>query len=527
MIMIIIINRNELILYYFLQQLCPNNIGSTWLLFQIRLDGQDYGVCQKAFVSIHAITKSRLLRLTHHLLTDSTSPTDKRGKHRRRGRAIPETILHEIDSFIKSLPKRTSHYSRRDQSSKKYFVQDIGSIAKLHRLYCKKHPSQCVKYNFFREYFITHYNIGFGRPRSDTCGYCDELKLKLGLAAEGNEKDVLIRSKELHLRKADAFYTKLKECSERAKTDKTVETISFDFQQNLPLPHLPVGEIFYARQLWVYNFCIHTASSDDAYMYMWCEGDAKRGCNEVLSCLNEFIDNKLRDGVQTLNIFSDACAGQNRNKTMMQYLYTMVQKKNIKGIQHTYPTRGHSFLPCDRDFALIEKLKRTRDTVYTFEEWVEIVETARPSRPFVVVKVTPNLIKDYQSHLSGFFKKSVTNRSKERLMLSKVKCLSYNDQHSTEVLAYETAQSLIPQRFIIEKPNADITFPTTPMYNGFVSIKAAKQKDIKTIVDKYVPQHLRAFYYKRLSTVDEVAADGSVEADSSDSEANSDTDQSE
>ena len=129
------------------------------------------------------------------------------------------------------------------------------------------------------------------------------------------------------MRKAEAFYDKLRKCSDMAKKKKTVETIAFDFQQNLPLPHLPVGEIFYARQLWVYNFCIHTASSDDAHMYVWTEGDAKRGCNEVLSCLNDYMEHKLRDGVKTLYIFSDACAGQNRNKTMMQYLYTMVREK--------------------------------------------------------------------------------------------------------------------------------------------------------------------------------------------------------
>jgi hypothetical protein len=501
------------------------SIGCYWFAVQIRVDGQVYGVCQRAFVSIHAITKSRLLRLTHHLLSNSTPPTDKRGKHRNRGGAIPETILHKIDTFIKSIPKRTSHYSRRDQRSKKYFTQDIGSIAELHRLYCKEHPSQSVKYNFFREYFIIHYNISFGRPRSDTCGYCDELKLKLELAVKDSEKKIaLIRDKELHLRKAEAFYVKLKDCSAKAKTDRTVETISFDFQQNLPLPHLPVSEIFYARQLWVYNFCIHTASSDDAHMYMWCEGDAKRGCNEVLSCLHDYIVNKLREEVKTLFIFSDACAGQNRNKTMMQYLYTLVRNKNIKAIEHTYPTRGHSFLPCDRDFALIEKLKRSRDTVYTFNEWAEIVESARPNHPFVVVKVLPDLIKDYQSHLSRFFKQSVTNILKERLMLSKVKCLSYNDNHSTEVLAFETAQSLIPQRFIIEKPNARVSLPVAQMYRGIVPIKAAKQRDIKRIVDKYVPQPYRAFYYARLNADEEPPADGSDEVDSSDSEADSDSD---
>ena len=36
-----------------------------------------------------------------------------------------------------------------------------------------------------------------------------------------------------------------------------VDMISFDFQQNLPTPHLHHNDVFYARQLWTYNFGIH------------------------------------------------------------------------------------------------------------------------------------------------------------------------------------------------------------------------------------------------------------------------------
>ena len=131
---------------------------------------------------------------SHELLT--SPPTDQRGKHRNRGKTIPEMILHEIDTFIKNIPKKTSHYSRRNQTSKKYFSQDIGSTAELHRLYCKEYPSQAMKYNFFREYFITRYNIGFSHPRRDTCGYCNELMLKLEQSSlKDAEKNALIRDK--------------------------------------------------------------------------------------------------------------------------------------------------------------------------------------------------------------------------------------------------------------------------------------------------------------------------------------------
>lgn len=36
-------------------------------------------------------------------------------------------------------------------------------------------------------------------------------------------------------------------------TEADVINVSFDMEQNQPLPKLSVSEVFYARQIWVYN----------------------------------------------------------------------------------------------------------------------------------------------------------------------------------------------------------------------------------------------------------------------------------
>ena len=41
-----------------------------------------------------------------------------------------------------------------------------------------------------------------------------------------------------------------------------VDMVSFDFQQNLPRPNLCHNDVFYARQLWTYNFGIHNCVAD-------------------------------------------------------------------------------------------------------------------------------------------------------------------------------------------------------------------------------------------------------------------------
>ena len=37
-----------------------------------------------------------------------------------------------------------------------------------------------IKYKFYFDYFKEHFNYGFGKPRTDVCGECEELKLKIG-----------------------------------------------------------------------------------------------------------------------------------------------------------------------------------------------------------------------------------------------------------------------------------------------------------------------------------------------------------
>ena len=143
-----------------------------------------------------------------------------------------------------------------------------------------------------------------------------------------------------------------------AKQNGNIACFSFDFEQNFPLPHIPTGEIFYLRQIWLYVFGIHDCGNNTSAMYCWPESLAHKGSNEVVSCLdNYFRSRSLPAEVDTLYLFSDSCSGQNKNSTVIQYLYSLVRNGHFRCIRHIFPTRGHSFLPADRDFAKTESKK--------------------------------------------------------------------------------------------------------------------------------------------------------------------------
>ncbi|KAL5246297.1 hypothetical protein ACI65C_013705 [Semiaphis heraclei] len=201
-------------------------------------------VCKKTFCSLFGVGKSRVERIIKSVQNHVPSPEDKRGKHHSRPNKIPDNINFQLDTFINSFPKRKSHYSRSDNNNVKYMSPEL-SISKLYRMYLQKYEpnvwadlnsENCeqvkpkLKYNYFANYFNTNFNISFAYPRSDTCQTCDNLKKIIDNENNAEEKANLKVEKQIHLRKAEVFYTYLRELTAQAKqNDSTVEVLSFDY----------------------------------------------------------------------------------------------------------------------------------------------------------------------------------------------------------------------------------------------------------------------------------------------------------
>lgn len=74
---------------------------------------------------------------------------------------------------------------------------------------------------------------------------CEELKIKLkNPHINDNAKRVYQADIEIHKRQPNKFCKKMKEVETKCKNDRKVYKIAFDYMQNLPLPHIPVQEVF-------------------------------------------------------------------------------------------------------------------------------------------------------------------------------------------------------------------------------------------------------------------------------------------
>lgn len=265
----------------------------------------EVSVCRTAYYRLHGETEGRIKRLAN-LKSKGLLPCDGRGKHHNRPNAYNEEKLHLIDSHIKSFPTYQTHYS----STVKYYLSSELSVAKMHRLFLHKHfpccfekvkngvdqdKVCCVGIHVYRNYFIENFNFKFGEPKTDVCNLCEVLKCKLKIEMSQQETRSTENRLRLHKAMANAFYTNLKKAQKTVEDDPTVECLVFDFMQHLPLPHLPVNEIIYLRQLCLYTFGVHHyyKGGDQAYFFMWSECDAGHGANEVISCLNNVLLNKV------------------------------------------------------------------------------------------------------------------------------------------------------------------------------------------------------------------------------------------
>ena len=93
-----------------------------------------------------------------------------------------------------------------------------------------------------------------------------------------------------HQEKISQGYSSLQTGTNTTKQVSNHWLIIFDLMQNLPVPTLTHDSTFYLRQLWVYNFGIHNATSNSASMYMWNETITSKRADEICSCLQKYIE---------------------------------------------------------------------------------------------------------------------------------------------------------------------------------------------------------------------------------------------
>lgn len=463
--------------------------------YHVVKEGIRVQVCKEAFLNLHCISNARVQRLNKLLVAGST-PKDLRGKHGTRPRAIDSEYLDMIKEHIRSFPYKTSHYS----SKSVHYLNPGLTVRTMHSLFIKKYPElkEKIKYEFYLKYFNENCNLKFGRPQVDVCGDCESLGVKLkNQHLNDNAKRAAAAELMVHRRRAKKFYTKLQEVQKLCAERPDVGGISFDYMQNLPLPHIPVQEIFYYRQLWVYSFEVHNLKDNSGHFYLYSEGQARKGPDEVCTFLKDYIENKIDPAVTELHVFSDGCPGQNRNNTVVRFFLALAATNRFKTIHQYFPMRGHSYLPCDRDFGCAKRIIRKSERIYIPEEYQQMIEQSRNNIPFGVTSITYQSILDFKSWWSQYYKstsQSVNKKNPVKFMITQYKQFTYQSDTPGYVTVHQYIDGLVTETFKLQKPNVNPTFPTKQAYKEPVPINSKKIADLKKVL-QYISGEELEFYY--------------------------------
>lgn len=461
--------------------------------YKVRIGGQDIPVCHKAFLSLHGISKNRVTRLQSSLLVTGMSPKSQQGRHHSRPRKLPDVVKKLVENHINSYQARKSHYSLRDNPQRRYLPEDL-TVADMHNHFLEMYQINIPYKSYWS--ILNTFNIHFGYPRSDTCCLCDSLQQKINAAEDEALKNQYAINKEVHLKKAEAFRKEKKKFVIKAKRGE-ITCLSFDFMQNLPLPHIPSGPVYYSRQLWYNVFGVHDLSDDSVTIYRYLEHEGKKGANEVTSMLlhaiNAMPDNKRHN---ELVLFSDGCPGQNKNKTMVHFLYCLVHVLRIfSKVTYLFPVRGHSYLPNDQDFALIGTKKKNIKMVEIPEKWDKLILSARkyPS-PFNLKELTHQDFFDIRRAVEPIFLKS----PKPCLKLQEVRMIMFdkNNRHvNTRTSYYGSWGRHVVVNKIFKENISTLNIPR--LYQSPPGIQPAKKKDVLQLV-QYLENPEHSQYYQTL-----------------------------
>jgi hypothetical protein len=467
-------------------------------LYNAKIGNEKVIVCKKAFCSIYAIKNCALYRL-QNLLKSGEIPYDKRGRQMNQ-KVISGDFIQQIKEHITSFPVKQAHYTSKEYL---YLSPDL-NIKKMFMLFKEKNPASTVKLSFYYKVFKNYFNLHFGRPQVDTCSECERLNIRIQSSGL-NERAVMVAMAELnvHKKRAKKFYTSIQEVEKLCKDKSDVMGLSFDFMQNISLPCIPVQEIFYYRQLSVFNFCIKNFKTNESRFYLYHDGIASKGPNETCSFLYDYINTEVSKDIKILYVFSDGCGGQNKNHPMMSLWQALVDSRRFEKIYHRFPIRGHSFLPNDRSFGTVKKVLKRRDRIYSVKEISEII--CNSNKFFSVSMVQTDQILNFKNWWTIFYKRNavstetqsnqVARSQKQQFLISQFMEFEFSsDMRGCTKTRPFIGCTIQENTFDLKKSRLQTpSLPTEKAYTNLLPINIKKIEDLKKVI-QYIPKDYLSFY---------------------------------
>lgn len=478
--------------------------------FHFLVDGKSIRVCKMFFMRTLDISDRVIRTVKSKIDAHGVLVNDLRGKHSNHAK-VDETIISDMKKFIEAIPRIESHYTR--QTSTREYIDGGKTISDIFRDFQEtqnKNNRPSGKYCTFYKVFTQDYNISFFQPRKDQCDLCLQY-----LNSSAEQKISIQKSYDAHLE--EKLLSRQEKYADRLKIDDKYKVLVFDLQAVLQSPKGDTSAFFYKSKLNSYNFTVSFLNKkvegqikdayDDVHCFFWNETDAKRGANEIGSCLLKIFEKisseSADDGGVHLVLYSDNCCGQNKNKFMVALYLYVVTHLNIESITHKFLIKGHTQNEGDNIHSLIEKeIKKNLKSgpIYSPHQYVAIIKNAKKTgKKFWVHELTFESfldMKKLQEDWGSNFNKTTDGRTVVWNDLKVIKVVksspfsffvknSYKDEEYQEVCIRNKRKKLVPLSDL--KP--------VPAYTGKQDLGENKKKDLRELIAKQlIPNFYSDFY---------------------------------
>lgn len=466
-------------------------------------------VCKSFFMSTLDIGKKVIDFAIRKQQEGGTILPDQRGRHQTSTK-IPEDQAQFVHDHIRSFPTMLSHYCRKDTS--KQYLDSTLSVSRMYNLYeekCRESNISPVKLHFYRQQFKM-YNLSFHKKTKDQCAKC----AKFQNTENPNTDDEAEYNKHMN-NKSISREEKHKD-KELAKNDARFSSATFDLQSILVSPCTNVSNLYYSRKLHTYNLSVYTQESGNGTCFVWHEYNGKRGSNEIGSCIFKYAHSFGEDSpVRELSMFSDSCAGQNRNQFTMAALVYSVQSTVLDVMHLKFLETGHTQMEVDSIHAVIERRKKAVE-IQIPDDWLNVIRSARASRPYVVDELSYSDFLDFKKYSKEIIRTAKIDSNGNKIKWNDIRWLKY-DTSSPDVIFYN--YSFAARDFKMIKLGGHTrssgqleSSEPPPCYEAPTPVSVLKKKDLLQLCQKRLikPQHHQ--FYADLTT-DETVVDRLPEPD--------------
>ena len=459
-------------------------------------------VCKELFKGVYNQSNGRLSRLFKFL--DINPVTIKKDGRGGKTKEVKPIVVEKIIYVLKKLPKYISHYERENNPDDNNVYLEPGlTWTKVYELVKEEVGDAVEEKDFPRPSWFFHKvktlfpHVKVHTPTKDKCNTCSILTLQEKLA-----------EREEHQENAAAF-------REQMKKDKGVNCIAFDLQQVQPLPFIKENKAFYNRKTWLYNLGVNI--NDKPYFFLWTEVTASRGAREVASCVYKLYTERILDAETVYNQlieWSDSCGGQNRNFIQVcMRLRLLNEYPNIKSLLHRFPASGHSYLSCDGDFGDIEKAKRKKDSIYTVQQYEEVMMSSKTkkNKP-VIIRMQPEDFLDFTKGINFQNLSTPVDTDCNQFNWLKIHEFKYEEnlfgfkfKYNLED-EYRTCYFGKKPKSRSNRPNEPVFTEMHVLYPNGRKLKALKVLDMCTLLD-FVPAVYQDWYKKIIKSHEKIVAE--------------------